>query len=362
MVDIVILCPITVEFEAVYPFLDSPIERQDPISKQEYHLGIIPVDGYQWKVALFETEPGIENLGSVTSRIIYLLRPTYVFLVGVAGGVKDVVLGDLVVATKAYGYDSGKETSTEVGIRPNVIDHPREMLGLCRKIKKSFENKKKPFKVVFGPIASGNKVIASMRAATYQTIKKNYNDTVALEMEAIGFAKAASQANVRFANIRGISDLLENKAECDRNGCQKVASDRAAEFTVELIRSLPFPVRPKKGSRRFKISYLEKPVGWISFRHPKKGAIIFNEIGIELETENETLELREIKSVQHISMKGDLARNWVQVEFKKGDGWIKVYFSAVTPVGLGYWIGGSKQLLKAFESYQSTESHPLKIL
>lgn len=356
MVDIVILCPLAVEYDAVFKFLDQAAARLDPVSNHEYQIGYVRGNEHKWKVALFETEPRIENLGSFTSMVIYLLRPKYVFLVGVAGGVKDVILGDLVIATKAYGYDSGKDGKNGIGNRPNVVEHPRGIIQLCKRVKKRYESQKKPFKIVLGPIASGNKVITSTNSLTFQAIKKNYNDTIAVEMEAIGFARAAFQTGVQFANIRGISDLLDNKAECDKSGIQELASERAAEFTIDLIKSLPPSHQGDEHSKRFEIRYLHKKVGWTSYRRLGKGEIRSSGSFVELKTENGSLLLEEIRHVKHISMPGDLFRNWVELEFREGDEWSTIYLSSVQPVGLGYWRGGSTDLLAYLTPFKKTIS------
>jgi len=69
----------------------------------------------------------------------------------------------------------------------------------------------------------------------------HYNDTLAIEMESIGFAEAIFQYPLLKAlNIRSISDLLDNKKKSDTAGNQELAANIAAAFAFELIYQLDF--------------------------------------------------------------------------------------------------------------------------
>lgn len=356
MADIVILCPIAVEFEAVYQLLEDTEEGNGPVLAQDFALGYVSAANHIWKVALVETGSRTEHLGAITARVMYYFQPKYILLVGVAGGIKDVAIGDIVIATKAYGYDSGKESENGFDSRPYVIDHPVEILRICRRLARKYNSQKRSFKVVLGPIASGNKVVAYRDAVTYQIIKQHYNDTIALEMEATGFAEAASGFGVQFANIRGISDLLDNKTKSDKEGSQELASQRAAQFTIDLIRSLPLPAKEVVTAQIHKVTYLDKQAALLSYRRPKKGELKFRQSGIELRTKNGMLELKEIRKVEHIAMHGDFAPNWVMVEFRHGESWSKIFLSTTNPPGLGNWFGGSKRLMEDIEAHLTSGS------
>jgi hypothetical protein len=93
--------------------------------------------------------------------------------------------------------------------------------------------------VIVGPIAAGEKVVASSRKATARLIKKNYGDTVAVEMEGRGFLEGVHiNSPVHGGVVRGISDLLDGKEQADTGGSQQRAADGASAVAFEILATL----------------------------------------------------------------------------------------------------------------------------
>jgi len=232
MIDIAILCPLSIEYNAVRQYLIAPTFKEEKQFGLSYEAGSIHSEGHEWQISLFETAGKIGNLQARTTQILHSLKPKFVFLVGIAAGIKDVQIGDVIIGTKAYGYESGKETDNGFLARPDVIYSSRKLIELAKQTVR--EKPPENYKVAFGAIAGGNRVINTANNSL-QVIKQSYNDTKALEMESIGFAFAAQEAQVPFLNIRSICDLAIHK----NDNFQNLAAERAANFAVQLIKRLP---------------------------------------------------------------------------------------------------------------------------
>lgn len=341
MIDIVILCPLAIEYNAVKKHINKWSDRTDGKFELPYELGQIYFGNKYFNIALFETGNTIGVLQTKTTQILFSLKPTYIFLVGIAAGIKDVEAGDLVIGTKAYGYEFGKETKEGFLARPESVHYSRKLIDIAKQLVREYHPK--GFKVEFGAIASGNKVIDDDRN-TLKLIKRSYNDTKALEMESIGFALAAKDTDTLFLNIRSISDKGINKD--DKN--QELASKNAADFTFKLIERLPNK-KSKKVNRVLKVYYANKLLSLFSLRNLKTTNLIISDSFLSFKIESETIEISKIEKLEHLKMKGDFAKNWVKFELPDER---EFYFSKKLMLpGLGNIFGGNKQLYKQLEKF-----------
>jgi nucleoside phosphorylase len=197
-----------------------------------------------WNVAVAEAGPGNTSAAAVTVRACEHYQPKIAIFVGVAGGVKDVAIGDVVVATKVYGYESGKDKDTGFQARPALFNSAHELEQRARTLSQAEDwqtrldpqlGHTKP-KVFVGPIAAGEKVVASTEASTAKLIREHYSDVLAVEMEGYGFLEGVHISHpVQGCVIRGISDLLSGKTSADRSGSQERAADAAAGVAFQIL-------------------------------------------------------------------------------------------------------------------------------
>jgi len=237
----VIITAIPVEFAAVRRHLTGlRIERHPQGSL--YEIGTFD----DWDVLIAEIGAGNEQAAFEAERAVGHFRPELAMFVGVAGGVKDVALGDVVVANGVYGYESGKDAKT-FRPRPRVGNSNYELVQTARYVARSNDwharihpPPRRPPKVLIGRLASGNKVMANSRSTLARLLRDSYGDTLAVEMEGIGFMTALQANNmVRAIDVRGISDLLDNKKKSDSAGWQKRAAANAAAFAFALLALSP---------------------------------------------------------------------------------------------------------------------------
>jgi len=240
---VVILTPIAVELRAVARHLSNL--KQEMLEHSLYETGHFNGSHHEFTVVVHETGSKNTNVGLMTEKVIRLFKPVVVLLLGIAGGVKDAQIGDVVVGTKAYGYESGKETDGGSLSRPDVLPYSKELVEVARMISRKDDWRNRTLdgaasaKVFFGPIASGDKVIASTASPLYRYLKQHFNDTLAIEMESIGFAQAVfPYRDVYALNIRGVSDLLDHKSDSGEIARQEMAAERAAAFAFEMLNQL----------------------------------------------------------------------------------------------------------------------------
>jgi nucleoside phosphorylase len=235
----VVLTAIQVETEAVLRHLAD--RGQERVLDTWFHTG--KFDGYT--IAIAEVGPGNARAATIAIRALTRFRPEIAAFVGVAGGLKDVLLGDVVVATKVYNYESGKELPSGFQVRPDLQTSHHELEQRARVIRistnwhdrldSSLWSDRKPT-VHVGPIAAGEAVVASTKGRIAAHLKQHYGDALAVEMEGHGFLEAAHiDSGCRAVVVRGISDNLIGKIAADKLGWQRSAADAAAAFFFEML-------------------------------------------------------------------------------------------------------------------------------
>jgi len=251
----VIFTALSVEYEAVRAHLSDI--HEETYKGTVYERGHFKDAGWNWEVSLVQVGAGNTSTAFEAERAIDHFQPEIALFVGVAGGLKDVSIGDVVAATKVHGYESGKVQDSLFLARPDVGESSYRLiqraraegrngawLQRARKIDPSFTATPRAF---VGPIAAGEKVIADIRSEVFQFLHTHYNDALAVEMEGRGFLQAThGNEQVQALVIRGISDLIANKDRSDVAGKQQLAAHSASAFAFEILAKLDAPVAPQK--------------------------------------------------------------------------------------------------------------------
>ena len=281
-VDVAIITILEEEYEAVLRLLKRVRQVVGSATLDNQHAWVVgEVDAPQapvpYTVALAMSPRAGTNAAVIaTKNTLQAFDPRCILIVGVAGGLGDLNLADVVVADRICAYEYGK---IDHGFQPrDELDSPTDAAlasaartlaarhpGWYGELDQPDELQHLSPQIVVGHVGSGDKVVDDPTDAFFVSIMRSRPKLRAVEMEGAGAAAAIQDARemqraVSFGMIRGISDLpREGGSQLGRRAGQsgqtetrdawKVpASASAATAAIQLIR-LSWPRPPRAGAR-----------------------------------------------------------------------------------------------------------------
>lgn len=250
-IDFVIITVLEVELQALLQILPSPTKQvSNDGSIGVFYNSNVPValpDGtvLMRRVVIMQARIGRVNAAIAANNAIRQWQPRYILLIGIAGGVAQtgIRLGDVLISDQIIDYELQK--LTDVGAQPRfeVYRPDSSLLEVARHVARGqwtkFIQTKRPSqgKVTshFGPIASGDKVIASRDELA--KLQEHWPRLIGVEMEGAGIAAAVVSASSApsFLIIRAVADLIDGSKQPDVRKWQAYAAAVAAAFTVGLL-------------------------------------------------------------------------------------------------------------------------------
>lgn len=245
-VDVLVVTALQLERRAVRAHLHAlSIEDQSGLSAD---LGKLSLGARDLSVAVIETGAGNVDAATLTSRAEEHFKPDIVAMVGVAGGLKDVSIGDVVASSKVYWLEGGKQKKHLVP-RPDFAPVSTSLVQTARAIATGDEWLSRivepggewpaaghPPRAVVAPIVAGEKVLANERSAVARLARRVYSDALLVDMEDFGTLRGGhSTERARVIAIRAASDLVDDKEAADAAGAQPLAAANAAGFFIELL-------------------------------------------------------------------------------------------------------------------------------
>lgn len=163
-----------------------------------------------------------------TVHAIHAWQPSIVMVAGTAGSFRGqgVMLGDVLVATEIVDYETQRLDDGPT-VRWASYLPEQALLDRARQASLSMSSDGHP-QVHFGPIMSGDKIVAS--EAVVKQLLGWRPDVLGVEMEGSGVAFAAAASSVPFLMIRGVVDYADRKKREDAEKWSPAACESVARF------------------------------------------------------------------------------------------------------------------------------------
>lgn len=246
--EVIVLTASLAEYQAVQHFLQEPQELVHP-SGTIYAWGTFPGTKRVWHVAVAQSGSGETQAAVEAEKAIHFFQARVALFVGVARGRNGVQSGDVVVATRIYAYESGKE-GLVFEPRPQLWRASyaleqrarREALDSTWLLRLERASPEPAPHVHLGSLAAGAQVITSKHARVARLLSATYGDTLAVEMAGHGFLQAV-RANhaVHGLVICGIAHQMDEKRASDDPSWQRRAAQHAAAFAFQVLGAFSLP-------------------------------------------------------------------------------------------------------------------------
>ncbi|MBB3666307.1 nucleoside phosphorylase [Prauserella sediminis] len=238
----VLLTALNLEYDAVRAHLtDVQTHRHEHGTRFE----IGTVRGTSCRVVLGLAGIGNQASAVLVERAVAEFTPIAVVFSGVAGALWDTPLGDVVVATRVYGYHGATSEDDGRKARPRAWDLAHGVEQVATHLARSgtwlagLPGLSGSPSVHFRPIAAGEVVQNSRVSGDAAWIRQHYNDACAVEMEGAGVAQAGHLSSTPVVVVRGLSDRADGtKGTGNDLNWQPVAAANAASFAVRLAAEL----------------------------------------------------------------------------------------------------------------------------
>lgn len=242
--DIGVITVLPVEAGAVHDILGLRRVRRSALP---FFAGNVATDGTTRRVvAIRALAQGQRSTVIAFERLRRHYRPSVVVLAGIGGGIDPAVrVGDVVVTTRVVYYDLRKETPQgqrrrgEERQAPATTGHAVNSFFTSYGEPATVRTGKTSFRVLTGPIGSGEAVIADAESEIRRYLKAFNDKILAVDMEAGGLTQAFHEQDGPglargWAVVRGISDDSSSAKNDDH---QHLAARHAA---ITLRRLLPY--------------------------------------------------------------------------------------------------------------------------
>ncbi len=224
-----------------------------------YYKGYIQSYKLRYSVVVpVPSDMGIASAAVITTKCISNFRPKYLFMVGIAAGIKAITkIGDVLIGEKSLDYNEIIEVESNNNKRikfSNTIiaasNHLKSKLRLFIKefaIKKSTDNPlitslEREISFHFGIIVTGSALIRSVDRVNQ--LIRDYHNIKGIDMETYGVYKSASSYEKsllpQFLSIKSVSDYGMNEKDNDLSNPQhkKDIALLTSSFTLfEFIKS-----------------------------------------------------------------------------------------------------------------------------